>query len=133
MASSLIRSDLIYPELSYEVIGASFAVYNNLGWGHREVYYQRALAEELKARKIPFIREQSVKIAYGNTSIGRYVLDFVVDDKLVFELKISPRLGYTHIKQTQSYLAALHLPLAILIYFTKDGVKYRRVLAVQKS
>ena len=48
--------------------------------------------------------------------------------KIIVELKIRPRIGYTHIKQDFSYLRTTGYKLAILIYFTREGVKYRRVL-----
>ncbi|MEK9172962.1 MAG: GxxExxY protein [Patescibacteria group bacterium] len=120
---------IIYPELSYKVIGAAFKVYNNLGWGHREVYYQRALESELKELGLNFEREKSVSLVYNDKPIGRCVMDFVVDNKVVLELKVIPRLGYTHIRQVYDYLKSTKMKLAILIYFTKEGVKYRRVVA----
>lgn len=67
-------------------------------------------------------------IDYKNQSIGRYFLDFVVDNKIVVELKIKPKFGYVHIKQVLEYLKAGSYKLAILIYFTRDGVKYKRIV-----
>ena len=55
-------------------------------------------------------------------------MDFVVDNKLVVELKVRPRLGYIHIKQVMNYLKVTGYKLALLIYFTKEGVKYRRII-----
>ncbi len=125
---ALKRTDLVHPQLSYLIIGAVFEVFNRLGYGHREEYYQRALAEELKNIHMPFEREKPIAIEYRGVSIGRYILDFVVDSKIVVELKVQPRLGYNHIKQVVAYLTATGLDLALLVWFTKDGVKYRRVL-----
>lgn len=119
---------IIYPELSYQIIGAAFAVYNALGPGHKEIYYQRAFAEELKNKNIGFARESGTPLFYKGKIIGKYIPDFVIDDKIIIELKVRPRLGYTNIKQVTAYLSATNLPLAILIYFLKDGVKYRRIL-----
>jgi len=54
--------------------------------------------------------------------------DFLVDNKIIIELKVRPRIGYVHIKQLLAYLKMTELKLAIIIYFTQDGVKYRRIV-----
>ncbi|MBI4132745.1 MAG: GxxExxY protein [Candidatus Sungbacteria bacterium] len=119
---------VIYPELSYKIIGIAFTVFNTIGYGMGERYYQRAFAKALEETRIPFKREQLVQLRYQDKPIGRYFLDFVVEDKLVIELKVRPRFGYTHIKQVMSYLKTTDYKLAIIIYFTREGVKYRRII-----
>ena len=119
---------IIEPELSYKIIGLAFEVFNDLGYGMSEKYCQRAFAGLLEENKIPFQKEQYVKLLYRENPIGSYFLDFVIDKKIVVELKIRPHLGYTHIKQVMGYLKSTGYKLAILIYFTRDGVKYRRII-----
>ncbi len=123
-----VGQNVVYPELSYEIIGASFDVFNTLGWGHKELYYQRAFAEGLKKKNIPFARERAIMLEYEGAAIGKYILDFIVADKVVVEMKVAPRLGYANVKQVKGYLVSSGLKLALLIYFTKDGVKYRRIV-----
>ncbi len=77
---------------------------------------------------MPFKKEQLITLQYHNQPAGRYYLDFVVDNKIVVELKMRPKFGYSHIKQVADYLKTTGFRLAILIYFTRDGVKYRRIL-----
>jgi len=67
-------------------------------------------------------------IKYNNDDIGKYFADFLVENKIIVELKTRPRLGYVHLRQVLEYLRRADIKLAILIYFTKSGVKYRRVL-----
>lgn len=124
---------IIEPELSYKIIGLAFEVFNDLGYGMSEKYYQRAIAGLLEESKIPFQKEQYVKLLYRDKPIGSYFLDFVIDKKIVVELKIRPRLGYVHIKQVMGYLKSTGYKLAILIYFTRDGVKYRRIINERPS
>ena len=119
---------VLYPELSYELVGASYCVFNEIGFGMSEKLYQKAYEAELEKRKIPFQREKMVVQMYDNRPLARYFLDFVVDDKIVVEIKVRARLGYVHIKQVLEYLKITGLKLAIIIYFTRDGIKYRRVL-----
>jgi len=125
-----LEKKVIYPELSYQIIGASFDVFNELGFGMSEKYYQKAFAKELERRDIQFVREQLVRLDYKGQPMGRYSLDFVVNKEVVVELKVRPRLGYVHIKQTIGYLKTTGHKLAIIIYFTPEGIKYRRVLNV---
>ena len=123
-----VSPKVVHPELSYRIIGTAFKVFNNIGYGFGERHYQRAFANALAAVAIPFTKEQLVTTRYEGQPLGRYFLDFVVDDKIVVELKVRPRLGYTHVKQTMSYLKSTGYQLAILIYFTRQGVKYRRIV-----
>ena len=69
-----------------------------------------------------------VRIKYDNADIGRYFLDFIVDGKIVVELKIASEFKYKYVRQVLEYLNTTNKKLAILIYFTKSGVRYRRII-----
>jgi GxxExxY protein len=58
------KKKLLYEELTYRVRGAVFAVYNELGYGHKEKVYQKALAKEFKENNISYMREKSVGVEY---------------------------------------------------------------------
>jgi GxxExxY protein len=118
----------IYKELSRQIVGAAFNVYNNTGFGMPEKYVQAAYAEELKELGLKFEREYYLKLKYNEKLLLKRFADFRVEDKVIVELKVRPYLGYVHIKQVQAYLVASGDKLAIILYFTKDGVKFRRVL-----
>ncbi len=124
----MAESKLIYPGLSYKIIGAAFKVYNELGWGHKESIYQKALALELSSSGLKFEKEKFVSLQYNNSEVGREFLDFIIDGKVVVELKVVPKFGYVHINQVVAYLKSTDLKLAILIYFLKNGVRYRRIV-----
>lgn len=120
--------NLVYPELSYKLVGLAYKTFNDLGYGYPEKYYQLAYEENLKREKINFEREKFISLQYLDKKIGKYFLDFIVEGKIVVELKIRAKIGYTDIKQVVGYLRATGCQLAILIYLTRDGVKYRRVV-----
>jgi len=119
---------IVYKDLSYQLIGAAYKVYNSLGFGLQEKYYQRAYEKELQKLSIPYKKELKVDLNYDGDKIGQYFLDFLIDDKIIIELKVVPRLRHVHIKQVLEYLKVLKKQLAILIFFTDEGVKYRRIL-----
>lgn len=122
------NKNIVFPELSYKIIGASFNAFNKLGWGLSEKDYGRALALELKNLGLSYQEEVYIPLQYESKNLSRYFADFIIEKKILLELKVVPKLGYTHVKQVLSYLKSSGLRLGILIYFTRDGVKYRRVL-----
>ena len=73
--------EIIYPELSFQIMGTLFKVQNKLGNTYQEKYYQRALEKEFKNSEISYSREHEVALSYEGESIGRYFLDFVIDGK----------------------------------------------------
>lgn len=78
---------LVLPDLSYTIMGILFTVHNELGPLMLEKYYQRAVAKELLSGGLKFTREIPITLYYHGESIGRYFLDFVVEDKIILELK----------------------------------------------
>jgi len=124
----LKRKDLIYPELSYKIIGCAFDVYNSLGGGHHEKYYQRALAEAFTREKLKFQQQISLPLKYKEKIVGRNFLDFLVENKIVVEIKKGNRFSKRHIDQVIEYLKASNLKLAILINFGTQGVTFKRIV-----
>jgi len=124
---------LIHPELSYKIMGIIFKVYNDLGYGYQEKYYQRAAALEFDKERIRYIREKEVKLRYNNKNIGKYFLDFIVSDRIVLELKIANYFHSRDIKQILGYLKATGLQLGILIIFTSKGIKYKRIINIRDN
>lgn len=124
----LIRGDVIYAEESYKIVGALFDVYNELGSGHHEKYYQRAIAKEFSIRHIPFQEQVYTPLRYKNELIGRQYFDFLIEKKIVLEIKKGDRFSKKHIDQVMEYLKSSDLQLAILANFGKEGVTFRRLI-----
>ena len=82
----------------------------------------------MKKLNINFAREVHMPMKYNNVKIGRYFADFIIDGKILLELKVVPRFGYIHCRQVLEYLKQSKIKLGILVYFTRDGVKHRRIL-----
>lgn len=120
----------MYPELSYEIVGALFDVYNTLGPGLKESTYYRVIRESFKKRNIVFQEQESIPISYEGVVVGKYIPDFVVDKKVVIELKSGLRFNPLHIKQVLGYLKATKLKLAILAYFSSEGVFFKRLVNI---
>lgn len=125
------NSKIIYPKLSYQLIGLSFEVFNDLGFGLQEKYYQRSFEILLKNNNIKFEKEKYINLKFKNETIGSYYFDYYIENKIILEFKVVNKLGYIQIKQILNYLKSINCKLGILIFFTKDGVKYRRILNYQ--
>jgi len=122
--------NLLYKELSYAIRGAAIEVRKNYGLGHKEVLYQRAFAEELNLRKIKFEREKQVKIYSPKTEkvIGSYQPDFIIENKIIVELKALEQMPQKMMDQLYSYLRNSEFELGFLINFRSDGVNIKRVI-----
>jgi|SRR3989338_8361980 len=121
-------AQIIHKELSYKITGIIFSVYNRLGYGYREKIYKDAIEIELKNEKIPYQRELIVPLYYKGNKIGKYVFDFVVENKVILEIKVSNNFWVKDIQQIFSYLTASELRLGILVLITKKGVKSKRIV-----
>ena len=119
---------LIYPELSYKIVGVLFEVYNGIGGGFQEKYYQWAIAKEFKCKKVKFIEQLPINICYKDVSLGKYFLDFLVEDKIIVEIKNASKFYPKDIKQVLGYLKAKNLELGILACFGRNGLIYKRIL-----
>jgi len=125
---TLQRTDLLYPELSFRINGVLFEVARQLGGGHRETYYQRAVAIGLKNEKLTFQEQVFVPLTFQGIQVGKYFLDFLVEDSIVIELKRNLFVSRKIIDQTIQYLQAMNLSLGIIACFTHRGVIIKRVI-----
>lgn len=121
---------IIYKELSYKIVGSVFEVFRELGYGHKERYYEIAIAKEFDRRGIKYKRQLPYQVKFKGEKIGNYWLDFLVEDKVVVELKQGDYFSRNNINQALKYLKVTNLKLAILINITSRGVKFKRILNI---
>ena len=117
---------VIYKELSYKIIGVLFNVYNDLGYGYQEKYYYKAIEYYLKSTNLRYNKQVPFKIAIRGNVIGRYFIDFIIEDKIVLEIKTGNYFARRNIEQIKGYLKATGLKLAIIVNITSSGVKFFR-------
>lgn len=103
-------------------------VHKLLGNGFQEVVYQRALAVELGIKNIVFGREIEMPLYYKEVGIGTRRVDFLVDNKILVELKAIIELEDVHLAQALNYLEAFNLEIGLLINFGSKSLQYKRLL-----
>lgn len=107
-------------DLARAVIGSAIDVHRELGPGYSEAVYEEALAQELLRRGVNFERQKSFKVKFKGCVVGEGRIDFLVDDRLVVELKAAERLMPVHKSQVISYLKATSCALGLLINFNEN-------------
>lgn len=119
--------ELLYKDLTYKVRGAIFNVYNALGSGHKESVYHKALAKEFDLQRINYTSEQSLDVIYKGEKVGLYKPDFIVEDKVLIELKALPILPVYSLRQLNYYLRGTSYKLGFLVNFGPELTIKRRI------
>ncbi len=127
--------ELKYKDITERIIGASFEVHKFLGNGFQEVIYQRALAYEFRKASLEFQREIEQDIFYKDLEepIGTRRADFVVEGKVLVELKAIIQFEDVHLAQALNYLKAYKLEIGLLINFGSKSLEFKRLILSQKS
>jgi len=118
--------NFLYEDLTYKIRGCAFRVYNNLGFGHKEKIYQEALVCEFQREKIDFEKEKSLSVIYNDKKIGVYRPDFVINNKIIIEIKAVPFMPAIHEKQLTHYLKSTNYKLGLLINFGDKHLVIKR-------
>jgi GxxExxY protein len=121
------HANLLHRELTREIVGAFYEVYNVLGTGYLESVYKRSLVVALEARGISTACEVPFEVYYSGVCVGQFRADLVVDDRVVVESKAVDRLAPTHDAQLLNYLKASGLTVGLLFNFGRQPVFKRLV------
>ena len=123
-------TELKYKDITEKIIGASFEVHKFLGNGFQEVIYQRALAWELSKAGLIYAREIEQEIFYKELRepIGTRRADFVVEGKVLLELKAIIELEDVHLAQVLNYLKAYRLEVGLLLNFGSKSLTFKRLV-----
>ncbi len=118
-----------YPEsqLTSQIIGMAIKVHKEIGPGFREKYYQRAMYLELQNSKLKFDREKKVAIPYGKVVLGYHILDLIIEDKVIVELKSMKALTDIEIGQITTYLKLAKIEIGLLLNFGTNKLEIKRV------
>lgn len=121
--------NIIYAKESYKLVGIAIEVHKKLGNRYQEKHYQKLFEEYLKKLKIPYEREVSLKAKTDDGyEIGEFIIDFIINKKILLEFKRVNFIHYGDIKQVLRYLDATGLKLGIIINFKLNKLQYKRII-----
>ena len=123
MTTNNTNAKVLYPELSFKIVGACFDVHNELGRFAREKHYADALANNFNNRGILHSREFHLGDS-GN------IVDFLIDDKIILELKTVRSLTTGYFRQIQNYLQQARIDLGLLVNFSDVVLRPRRIVRI---
>ena len=124
----MIKGNYKYSDLTEKIIGCSMKVHTFLGNGFPEVIYQRSLAIELEKSGINFKRELEQDIYYDNIKVGTRIVDFLIEDRVLVELKALGEINENHYSQVLNYLKAYKLEIGLLINFGAKSLQFKRFI-----
>jgi GxxExxY protein len=127
-ANRVAKGEMIYPDLSYRVVGCALAVYRELGFGFLEKVYENALMVALHQAGLHALQQVSIEVPFRDVIVGRYTADIVVEEKILLELKSCDDISPAHMAQTLNYLKATGLRLGVVLNLAKGDMHFRRVV-----
>ncbi|MDP3771395.1 MAG: GxxExxY protein [bacterium] len=125
------KHHVIERDLSFELTGVFFEIHNALGRFCHERQYSDAITVALTTKRIPFEREKVLDPMFPGEPPGRHRVDFLVDRRILIEVKAKPAVERIDYVQVHRYLAALQLKLGLLVNFGTKLVVPRRILNSQ--
>ena len=117
---------VLYKDLSYNIVGCFYKVFNNLGPGHKEEIYHKALKIEFSIQNIKCDSKKRLKIEYEGKELGYYQPDFIIEDKVIIEIKSVLVMPKVFEKQLFYYLRASNYRLGYLVNFGADKIEIKR-------
>ena len=124
----MIKEEYRYSDITEKIIGCALRVHQRMRNGYQELIYHRCLIIEFNKNNLPFLNESELPIFYENVQVGKRRVDFLVDDKVIVEIKAQTDLTDAHLAQALNYLEALNLEVGLLINFGGRSLEVRRLI-----
>ncbi|MEO8513728.1 MAG: GxxExxY protein [Ignavibacteria bacterium] len=124
----MIKGNYKYSDITEKIIGSAMKVHSFLGNGFPEVIYQRSLAIELNKSGISFKRELEKDVYYDNIKVATRIVDFLIEDTVLVELKALGEISDNHYSQILNYLKAYKLEIGLLINFGAKSLQFKRFI-----
>ncbi len=119
---------IVLKDESYKLMGLLFEIHTKLGSVYKEKNYQDAIEEVLKREKIFYEREKQIKVKFENLELSNLFVDFIIDNKILLEVKAKNFITNDDIRQTSRYIKSADLPLGIVVNFKREKLEYKRVI-----
>ena len=115
-----------HQELTEEIIGCAYRVYNKMGFGFLESVYEKCMLIELRKAGLEVESQRHLTVFYGNEIVGEFIADIIVNDTVILELKSAKQIIKAHEVQLVNYLVATGKPVGLILNFSENKVKVKR-------
>lgn len=123
----MIKQEYKYSEITAKIIGCAIKIHNELGPGFPEYVYQRALEIEFRIISLQNVREKEHPVYYLKELVGKRRVDFVVEEKIMGELKAVDKLDELSLSRSLNYMKAFNLEVGLLINFGSAKLEFKRL------
>jgi GxxExxY protein len=127
-----MSEELKYGELTQKIIGCAMKVHSKMKNGYNELVYSRCLAIEFDKAGIKYQKELELPIYYDEIMVSKRRVDFMVEDKVVVELKAITELTNENLAQGLNYLECHQLEIGLLINFGSKSLQFKRLINQRK-
>ena len=121
-------TEIIYKDLSYQIVGLAMEVHKKLGYGFLEKVNENALGILMRKGGLKVQSQYPITVRFEGEVVGQYYADMLVEDKIILELKVAERISSAHKAQALNYLKGTGLKLAIIISFGPKKLESHRVV-----
>jgi len=122
------NAEFLYKDSTYKLRSLLFEIRKSIGLGHKEQIYHNALEIELQKAGLKFESKKNISIIYHGQKIGVYQPDFIIENKIIVELKALPEIARPQVEQLWSYLKGCEYKLALLVNFGSKDLDIRRII-----
>jgi len=126
-------TDLLEAARTDKVIGSFYSVYNSMGYGFLESVYSKAMVVEMMRRQLKFECEKALDVWYYGGNVGHFRPDFIVEEKVIVEIKASELLTNAHLNQLLNYLRASSIEVGLLLHFGPKPRFHRIILSKHRK
>jgi len=123
------KNNYVVSELTGDIIGAAIEVHKQLGTGFIESVYEEALAVEFKLRNIKFEKQKELQVFYKEQPVKKFICDFIIDNKVIVELKAMKEIGEIEKLQVVNYLKTSNIEIGLLFNFGSKSLEWKRLIS----
>lgn len=129
----MIKNEYKHSEITAKIIGCAMKVHQRMRNGYQEIIYQRCLCIEFDREGIKYQQEMEMPIFYDGIHVGKRRVDFLIEEKVVLEIKAVSELTDTYLAQALNYLEALNLETGLLLNFGAKSLEIKRIVNGKKK
>ncbi len=118
---------MLHEDMTSQIIGAYYTVYNTLGHGFLEKVYENALRREIADQNLEVEQQKNIPVFYGNCKVGNYFADLLVERKIILEIKSAEALREEHELQLINYLKSTTIEIGLLLNFGRKPEIRRKI------